>query len=140
MTECNRQKLFFSSLNRQKVQADFDGGRLTSDAGTLWLREINRRTGLVDALAGCIADPRQPAKVTHDLTTMLSQRIFGIAAGPLSGILTMRSDGIMRIRGSDGNFVDDAFTAELPPTNLLALGDSDTWGAAQKKTPANPAL
>ncbi len=52
MTECNRQGLLFSSLGRQQVQADFAGGTLTSDAGGLLLREVDRRCGLIDALAG----------------------------------------------------------------------------------------
>jgi hypothetical protein len=49
MTECNRQELLFSSLNQPKVEADLDGGRLTSEAGTPGLREVNGRTGLIDA-------------------------------------------------------------------------------------------
>jgi hypothetical protein len=35
MTECNTQPLLFSSLKSQKTVADFEGGRLTSDAGGL---------------------------------------------------------------------------------------------------------
>ena len=99
MTECTRQKLIFSSLNRQKVEADFDGGRLTSDAGILWLREVSRRTGLIDAWADCITDHRDPAKLIHDLTTMLSQRIFGIAAGyeDLNDHHTLRHDPLFAV-------------------------------------------
>ena len=54
MTECNRQAVLFSSLGRQKVQADFAGGTLTSDAGGLLLREVDRRLGLIGALADCL--------------------------------------------------------------------------------------
>ena len=35
MTECNPSGLLFSSINRQKVVGDFEGGRLTSDAADL---------------------------------------------------------------------------------------------------------
>lgn len=45
MTDCNRQALLFSSLGRKKIQADFKGGTLTSDAGGLLLREVDRRLG-----------------------------------------------------------------------------------------------
>jgi hypothetical protein len=55
VTECNRESLTFSSLSRRKISAYFDGGRLTSDAGGLLLREVDRRIGLIAALAGCIA-------------------------------------------------------------------------------------
>ena len=81
MTECNRQAVLFSSLGRQKVQADFAGGTLTSDAGGLLLREVDRRLGLIDAFSNCLTDPRDPAKVVHEQRTMLAQRILGIALG-----------------------------------------------------------
>ncbi len=34
--------MFFSSTGRREVVADFLGGRLTSDAGVLLLREIDQ--------------------------------------------------------------------------------------------------
>ncbi|MHC4063811.1 MAG: hypothetical protein ACYSUQ_05380 [Planctomycetota bacterium] len=33
MTDCTGKQLVFSRLKRQQIVADFDGGRLTSDAG-----------------------------------------------------------------------------------------------------------
>ncbi len=42
MTECTSSKLVFSRLKPQKVEGYFDGGRLTSDAGALLLRKVDR--------------------------------------------------------------------------------------------------
>ena len=81
MTECNGLPLTFSRLGRKKILGAFDGGWLTSDAGATLLREVDRRLGLIDALCGCIQDGREPAKITHDLRTMLAQRVFAIALG-----------------------------------------------------------
>ncbi len=81
MTECNGLPLRFSRLGRRKIQADFNGGQLTSDAGAALLREVDQRIGLIDTLTRCIPDPREPAKITHDLRTMLAQRVFAIAMG-----------------------------------------------------------
>lgn len=99
MTECNRGTLSFSSLGRQKIVADFEGGRLTSDAGALLLREVDRRFGLIEALAACITDRRDPAKITHDLTTLLAQRIYGIALGyeDLNDHHTLREDPLFAV-------------------------------------------
>lgn len=99
MTECNGQRLLFSSLGRQQVQADFAGGTLTSDAGALLLREVDRRCGLLDALAACLNDPRDPARITHDLRTMLAQRIYGLALGyeDLNDHATLRQDPLFAI-------------------------------------------
>jgi hypothetical protein len=91
--------LLFSSLGRQQVQADFAGGTLTSDAGGLLLREVERRTGLLDALAGCLTDPRDPGRITHDVRTMLAQRIYGLALGyeDLNDHTRLRSDPLFAI-------------------------------------------
>jgi len=99
VTECNREPLTFSSLSRRKVSADFQGGRLTSDAGGLLLREVDRRTGLTAALTACIADPRDPEKIVHDVQTLLAQRIYGIALGyeDLNDHDTLRTDPVMQV-------------------------------------------
>ncbi len=98
MTECNTATVTFSSLSRRKIVADFNGGRLTSDAGGLWLREIDRKLGLTNALAACITDPRDPAKIVHEQQTMLAQRVFGIAMGyeDLNDHQTLRDDPLFQ--------------------------------------------
>ncbi|MCH7701626.1 MAG: transposase [Planctomycetes bacterium] len=99
MTECNRQSSSFSRLGRQTNTANFDGGRLTSDAGELLLREADRQLGLPADPAECIADPRDPATTTHDLKRLLRQRIFGSALGyeALNDHTTLRDDGLFAI-------------------------------------------
>jgi len=85
MTECTTDRLVFSSANGQKVVADFQGGQLTSDAGALLLRQADRRLQLTSRLADALYDRRDPSKVTHDLQSMLVQRVFGIALGYQDG-------------------------------------------------------
>lgn len=99
MTDCNRQPALFSSLKSQKIVADFDGGRLTSDGGGLLLREADRELGLVRRLAACIPDPRDPGLTVHDQETMLAQRIFGIALGyeDLNDHDTLRDDPLFSV-------------------------------------------
>jgi hypothetical protein len=99
VTECNGQRLLFSSPGRQKVAADFGGGTLTSDGGGLLLREVDRRLGLIDALAACLTDPRNPARIVHEQRTMLSQRILGLALGyeDLNDHATLRRDPLFAV-------------------------------------------
>src|SRR3990170_4411643 len=80
MTQCKRQKLVLSRLGRRRVEADFSGGRLTSDAGLLLLREVDRKLGLLDAAQEAIPDPRNPAAITHEQRELLAQRVFALAA------------------------------------------------------------
>ena len=69
----------------------FDGSRLTSDAGILLLAAIEQRLGIAERLADCIADPRAPERVRHDL---IRYRALLIAAGYPDGndCVALRSD------------------------------------------------
>jgi hypothetical protein len=91
--------LLFSSLNRQKIVGDFDGGRLTSDAGGLLLREADRGLGWTRKLAACLTDSRDLGKITHQLHTMLAQRVLGIALGyeDLNDHKTLRNDPLLAV-------------------------------------------
>ena len=50
----------FLSLGRREIIGRFDGGRLTSDGGGLLLREVDARIGLMERVAGCFKDYRNP--------------------------------------------------------------------------------
>jgi hypothetical protein len=116
MTECTPNRLRFSTLSRRKIVADFDGGTLTSDAGGLLLREVDRRLGLTAALADAITDPRDPAKIQHDVVTMLRQRILGIALGyeDLNDHQALRGDPVFQV------------LAERPPNPQAPLASAPT--------------
>jgi hypothetical protein len=79
-TVCHNQ-LIFESLFSKEVVADFAGGRITSDAGGLLLRELDQRYRLAENAARCLHDPRDSHKVKHDLLTLVRQRLFAIAQG-----------------------------------------------------------
>jgi hypothetical protein len=116
MTDCNTQSLLFSSLGSRKINADFNGGSLTSDAGAVLLREVDRRIGLIEAIDRCIPDPRHPFFIVHDQKTMLAQRIFGIAMGyeDLNDHQSLRNDPLFQIISERG--VKDDLPLASPPT------------------------
>jgi Transposase DDE domain group 1 len=70
-----------SAVGNKPVHLTFDGGQLTSDAGVLVLAEIERRLGIAERLARCLADPRDPVRVRHGLAEMIRFRALLIAAG-----------------------------------------------------------
>jgi hypothetical protein len=81
MEQDSQPTLSFASLGGKKLQADFEGGTLTSDGGALLLREIDRRTGLIDRLVGALHEWRDPRYVLHSLGDLVRQRVFQIALG-----------------------------------------------------------
>jgi len=54
---------------------------MTSDGGSLLLREIDIATNLVEQLSRALSDPRDPGKIRHGDVDILRQRIFAIATG-----------------------------------------------------------
>ena len=55
------------SVARKKVSVGFDGGQLSSDAGVLLLRGVERNLGLAERLASCMRDRRKPERIEHPL-------------------------------------------------------------------------
>jgi len=81
LTHCKQLNFGFQDLGAKKVEADFSGGHLSSDGGTLLLRELDGLMGLSRKLSKCFSDFRDNRWVEHQLPTLLAQRIHGIALG-----------------------------------------------------------
>src|SRR3954464_13684135 len=116
MTECNHETIDFSRLGPKAVVADFQGGRLTTDAGALLLREVGDRLGLFGALDAAIPDPRHPLFIVHDQRSMLAQRIIAIASGyeDLNDHQTLRIDPTLQVAA--GRAPDPELPLASPPT------------------------
>ena len=80
-TQCISEQLRFEGFDGRRVEAAFDGGAVTSDAGALLLRETDRAISLIDRVAGCFWDGRDPGRVVHTLRTLVGQRVIGLALG-----------------------------------------------------------
>lgn len=80
-TECSAKAMSFAPVDGRRVEADFDGGAITSNAGALLLGATDRAIGLIERFAMCFADGRASDRVIHDVPTLLGQRVLGIALG-----------------------------------------------------------
>jgi hypothetical protein len=65
----------------RRVVASFDGGTITSDAGTLLLGATDQAIGLVQRFAACFTDERAPDRIEHGVATLIGQRVFALALG-----------------------------------------------------------
>jgi Transposase DDE domain group 1 len=116
MTQCNDAELVFQDLGSREVVARFDGGKVSSDAGGLLLREVEEKFHFVEQFARCFSDHRDPDLVEHTLPELLKQRIFGLCLGyedlndhdqlrydPLLAVLVGKKDpeGDERLRPQD---------------------------------------
>ena len=80
-TQCKPISFSFQGCQGRKVTAAFDGGSITSNAGALLLRAVDRSIGLIDRVAACFTDHRDPHLTEHSVRTLVAQRTMGIALG-----------------------------------------------------------
>jgi hypothetical protein len=115
-TQCNQTSFKFHPLPKHEVRARFDGGAITSDAGGLLLREVEKRTGIIARFAACFRDHRREEQVEHTVKELVAQRVYALALGyedlndhdqlcqdPLLAILAEKPDptGESRVRERD---------------------------------------
>jgi len=81
MPKCSDGTIGFGRLGRRVIEANFDGGDISSDGGVLLLRRADERIGLSRAAAAVLSDPRDPRRITHGLRDLLAQRIYGLCCG-----------------------------------------------------------
>jgi len=80
-THCISDQLEFEGFDGHKVVAGFDGGAITSDAGALLVRHVDKTVGLFRRVAACFIDRRDPDCTVHSVQTLVGQRIAAIALG-----------------------------------------------------------
>jgi len=99
MKDCTKQLLLFKGLSNKKIEADFNGGEVSSDAGLLFLREVENRIALIRKMTDSLRDRRHPGYVKHQLLELFKQRVFQIACGYEDGNDSneLREDPVMKI-------------------------------------------
>jgi hypothetical protein len=65
----------------RRLQLDFHGSRVTSDAGLLAYRELDDALGLTDLAGSVLSDGRRGKNTRHLLTGLFRQSVFGRLAG-----------------------------------------------------------
>jgi len=142
-TDCSQQ-LTFWDLGSQQITADFNGGRVVTDAGLLPLRLLDKKLGVLRTIAARLPDPRAQKFVTHTCEAILTQEIYQILAGYPDGndaqmlrhdplfqtLVDVSPDGERELAGgSTLNRFHHAYTrrqAELPWAERPVLGEIET--------------
>jgi hypothetical protein len=73
--------MVFQQLGRREVIGRFDGGAISSDAGGVLLREVEKGCGILKRVAGCFRDYRDPERIEHSVEELIKQRVYGLALG-----------------------------------------------------------
>jgi DDE family transposase len=81
MTQCTQNGFELEAHGRRTVVARFDGGAMTSDGGALLLRRTDQRLNLLPRLASCFHDQRDVRYISHRVSELIAQRVYGLALG-----------------------------------------------------------
>ena len=97
--EDTKQLVLFKEISGKKVEVEFDGGEMSSDAGLLFLRELESELGVIGRVADVVRDRRHAGYVKHELLELTTQRVFQIAAGYEDGndCNELRNDPVMKM-------------------------------------------
>jgi hypothetical protein len=98
MDDCATQTMRFETEGSLALEAAFDGGRLTSDGGLLWLARVDSEMGLCEAISECVPQWRR-RKARHSLASLVRQRVFQIACGydDQNDSDTLREDPLLKL-------------------------------------------
>ena len=81
MNEDGQNLLGFANVQGKKVEADFEGGAVTSDGGALFLRVVETGIGVIRRLVDVVRDRRHASYIDHTMKDLISQRVYQIACG-----------------------------------------------------------
>jgi hypothetical protein len=73
--------LEFQGFGGRRVAADFSAGQVSSDAGALLLREVERGRAIIKRLAGCFVDHRRADRREFTVEQLVAQRVYAPALG-----------------------------------------------------------
>ena len=81
MTECTPAEIRTKAPGRRDFVARFDGGDITTDGGVLLFQAVEEKRSILKRFAECFTDHRDPSRVEHTVTQLVSQRVLAIALG-----------------------------------------------------------
>jgi hypothetical protein len=98
MSDCATNRMYFETEAALTLEAAFDGGRITSDGGLLWLAETEEQLRVCERIASHVPEWRG-ACVRHSLVRLVRQRVFQIACGyeDQNDSETLRSDPLLKL-------------------------------------------
>lgn len=122
-TECIPHQFNLGNLKGRKVIANFEGGRITSDAGIVLIAELDKKLGVTASalrsrmehpgarrarFAECFRDYRNLSYIDYSVHELLAQRVYGIVLGyeDVNDHDKLRYDPSLAIALARLNFID----------------------------------
>jgi hypothetical protein len=75
------QQFNFGRIKGKEIIANFEGGRITSDAGIILMAELDKKLKISEKFAECFQDYRNLSYIDYSVHQLVSQRIYGLVLG-----------------------------------------------------------
>ena len=140
-TQCSGEQLEFRPLGRRSVSGRFDGGRTSSDAGGVLLREVDKRTGLTARVAGYFVNYHNHASLEHNVHKLVWQRLYAMVLGyeDLNDYAQLRGDALLSLLVGKRDVTGDKRVRERHRGYALAsassLPNGNVWPACRRGRP-----
>ena len=104
----SHNKLDFGKLKGREIIANFEGGRITSEAGIVVMALLDKKLGITQRFAECFRDHRNQSYVDYSVYQLLAQRVYGIILGyeDVNDHDKLRYDPALAIALEKLNFID----------------------------------
>jgi len=95
----NKTSLDLFSINHKPIELKYSGEKISSDGGLLLLKGVDNQIDIIKSLCSCIDDSRDQRYIDHTLESIVSQRVYQIAAGyeDANDCNFLRNDAILKI-------------------------------------------
>lgn len=135
MHKSTQEQLRFHPSNGKTIRADFNGGELSSDFGTMLLRETMLQSGLINKLADAINDRRHQSYIDHSLKDLLVQRVLQMACGyeDANDSNRLRKDPMFKLATGRNPLDNDSHLASAPTFTRLgkSMAQTDIYRMAE---------
>jgi len=71
-------KLSLGRVKGKEIIANFEGGKITSNAGIFLIAELDKKRKITEQFVKCFRDYRHQSYVDYPIHQLLAQRVYGI--------------------------------------------------------------
>ena len=96
MTNCTQESFKYPVCKKRIVEANVQGGDITSDGGVLLLQQVDRQLGLSEAVVHVLDDPRRQASVDHDGLSSTEKPCTAVVGIPKTGKSSSSTPNLIR--------------------------------------------
>jgi len=97
--DCKQTSLNLFSVQNKPIELSFTGEKISSDGGLLLLKELENQINIIRDFSSCIEDGRDQRYIDHTIESLVSQRVYQIAAGyeDANDCNSLRNDAILKL-------------------------------------------